>query len=93
MGYPTVSKAIAAWGDERKLYDFRKPTGFSEKTGHFTQMVWRDTKTVGCARIKCGADTSAHGWYDVCEYSPPGNVIGDDRFKSNVQHGNGGNGK
>lgn len=36
------------------MYNFQKPTGFTEKTGHFTQLVWRSTTEVGCAAINCG---------------------------------------
>lgn len=107
FGYPNASAAVSAWGDEGRLYDFKKPTGFSEETGHFTQLVWRATTDVGCAAIDCaygndtdnrkrgdtGSYTRAQGWYVVCEYSPPGNVMGNSRtaggemgfFKVNVQ--------
>lgn len=69
------------------MYNFQLPTGYTEATGHFTQLVWRDTTDVGCAAVDCGynADTDddgeggrprrAKGWYVVCEYSPGGNVI------------------
>ena len=40
-------------------------------TGHYTQVVWRDTKQVGCG-IATGSNTD----YLVCRYSPGGNVIG-----------------
>ena len=40
-------------------------------TGHYTQVVWRDTKEVGCG-IATGSNTD----YLVCRYSPGGNVIG-----------------
>ncbi|KAJ5133007.1 hypothetical protein N7448_007165 [Penicillium atrosanguineum] len=53
-GYPNATAAIDAWGDEGKLYDFHKPTGFTEKTGHFTQLVWKSTAEVGCAAVNCG---------------------------------------
>ncbi|KAI9038340.1 putative extracellular SCP domain protein Pry1 [Aspergillus affinis] len=88
FGYPNASAAIAAWGDEVRHYDFQKPTGFTEETGHFTQLVWKATKQVGCAAVDCGytgdddnaKDASgryryAQGWYVVCEYLPPGNVM------------------
>lgn len=72
------------------MYDFDLPTGYTEETGHFTQLVWRETTQVGCAAFDCGynADTDtdgeggrprrAKGWYVVCEYSPGGNVIAND---------------
>lgn len=106
FGYPNASAAVQAWGDEGALYNYQRPTGFSEATGHFTQLVWRATVEVGCAAVDCGYDTSrnatdasgqykrAQGWYVVCEYSPPGNVMGGIRaigggdlglFRVNVQ--------
>lgn len=36
------------------MYNFNTPTGFTEKTGHFTQLVWKSTTEVGCAAINCG---------------------------------------
>jgi uncharacterized protein YkwD len=46
--------------------------------GHFTQVVWKDTKKVGCATVQCpaGSTLSLPSWYTVCNYSPPGNVGG-----------------
>ncbi len=60
----------------------------SESTGHFTQLVWKATKQVGCARKDCnggqqGGSGDAPGWYVACEYYPAGNVIGN--FTENVQ--------
>lgn len=83
--YPNTTAAIEAWGNERSKYDFDRPTGFSNSTGHFTQLVWKDTKSVGCARKECGNGDKdgAHGWLVVCEYWPPGNVDG--KYKSEVQ--------
>ena len=46
---------------------------------HFTQVVWKSTKTVGCAVQTCnGIFDPKYGpaKYYVCEYSPAGNVIG-----------------
>lgn len=54
FGFSNASATVAAWGDEGQLYNFQKPTGFTEKTGHFTQLVWRSTAEVGCAAINCG---------------------------------------
>jgi pathogenesis-related protein 1 len=68
---------VSMWSGEASGYDFRRP-GFSMSTGHFTQVVWRDTARVGCGVATCnGLDI----W--VCNYDPPGNVEGG--YRDNVQ--------
>ncbi|RAL02445.1 putative extracellular SCP domain protein Pry1 [Aspergillus ibericus CBS 121593] len=89
FGYPNTTTSICAWGDESQHYDFKLPTGFSEETGHFTQLVWRATRQVGCAAVDCGLNGTRNastgefvhpqGWFLVCEYAPRGNVMGGDR--------------
>lgn len=81
------------WGNERAKYDFDgSQAKFGEDTGHFTQLVWKDTTDVGCAARWCqGWNAGRGGWYLVCEYWPRGNVVGE--FGSMVQRrvtGNGG---
>ncbi|KAF2967945.1 hypothetical protein GQX73_g5637 [Xylaria multiplex] len=71
IGYANATASVEAWGDEARKYNFRRP-GFSQATGHFTQLVWKSTTDVGCGRRLCGE----RGWYLVCEYWPRGNVIG-----------------
>ena len=41
--------------------------------GHYTQIVWRDTEEVGCAKAIC--DDKSQVW--VCRYSPHGNIVGE----------------
>ncbi|KAI9897729.1 hypothetical protein N3K66_007585 [Trichothecium roseum] len=72
IGYPDPAAAVRAWGDERASFDFRDG-GFSHETGHFTQLVWRSSRQVGCGRRDCG---EGKGWYVACEYLPVGNVRG-----------------
>lgn len=72
MGYPSAENAIQGWYDEIKSYDFSSGQ-FSLSTGHFTQVVWKDTTQVGCHLYDCG---SGKGGFLACEYYPAGNVIG-----------------
>jgi len=55
-GYQNATAAVEGWANERQGYDFKKPTGFSEKTGHFTQLVWANTTMVGCGREACNGE-------------------------------------
>lgn len=73
-GFSSAFATVDAWYDEISLYNFAAP-GFSEATGHFSQVVWRDTTQVGCAYHAC--DTAYHT-YVICSYSPAGNVINSD---------------
>ena len=93
-GYANMSAAMAAWADERDMYNFDDGK-FNKETGHFTQMVWKNTTQVGCGRCFCGGGKQetggdgtdkAPGWMVVCEYSPQGNV--ENQFKDNVVKGN-----
>jgi hypothetical protein len=42
--------------------------------GHFSQVVWKGTKQVGCATHFCAPGTmnSMGSWYTVCNYYPAG---------------------
>ena len=87
-GYPDVTSAVDAWGDERAMYDFSStnPTGFTEATGHFTQLVWQSTQATGCGWTDCNGKNGLGGIYLVCEYWPAGNVVGENNlyFEQNV---------
>jgi hypothetical protein len=54
-GYANASASVDAWGLEREEYNWNKP-GFSEATGHFTQLVWSNTTTIGCGRTSCAGE-------------------------------------
>jgi hypothetical protein len=66
---------VEAWGAEKKFFragvfpDCR--SNRSAVVGHYTQIVWRNTQTVGCALVGNGRND-----YLVCRYSPAGNLIG-----------------
>ena len=57
------------------------PLGNFEHWGHFSQIVWKATTTVGCWTQYCpnglgnvGSDVAPY--FTVCNYKPPGNVAG-----------------
>jgi uncharacterized protein YkwD len=47
----------------------------SSGCGHYTQLVWRNTREVGCGYAQCkSGNFTDEVW--VCNYNPPGNFIG-----------------
>ena len=73
----TGEAASQSWYDEVKDYNYSNPV-FSSKTGHFTQLVWKDTEEIGCG----AACNSNNKCYVTCNYYPPGNYRGE--FEDNV---------
>jgi pathogenesis-related protein 1 len=68
----TVSPAqvVDFWAAEARGYDIRS-NSCRGVCGHYTQIVWGKTRAVGCA---VATDRRREVW--VCNYDPPGNVIG-----------------
>ncbi|ODN74641.1 hypothetical protein L202_06987 [Cryptococcus amylolentus CBS 6039] len=74
------------WGSAK--YNWNKP-GYSEATGHFTQLVWKDTKRVGCYIARCPQGSVVDEKYTTsfqtaCEYDPAGNYVNEGEFAQNV---------
>lgn len=73
-------RPVAAWAeDEKGWYDpaagqCSAPAGST--CGHYTQVVWKDTKEVGCGMAFCPG--SGQVW--VCNYNPAGNIVGQKPF-------------
>ena len=65
------------WGRESADFQVEANTCTPGKTcGHYTQIVWRSTREVGCAVRVCAAKDQI--W--VCQYRPAGNFIGERPF-------------
>ncbi|XP_053328941.1 Golgi-associated plant pathogenesis-related protein 1 isoform X2 [Spea bombifrons] len=70
---------VDSWYDEIKNYDFARP-GFRSNTGHFTQVVWKDSKEVGV-----GVATDGNSlFFVVGQYDPAGNITNPGFFEKNV---------
>ncbi len=66
---------VASWASEKPWYSratntCNAPPGKS--CGHYTQMVWENTREIGCGKAVC--DDNSQVW--VCNYAPAGNVVG-----------------
>ena len=70
---------VAMWASEAKSYDYAT-NGCSGVCGHYTQVVWRSTTSVGCAIQRCATGSPFGGstwFFAVCNYVPPGNFVGE----------------
>jgi uncharacterized protein YkwD len=79
-----AAQAVTSWYNEVADYDYNNP-GFSGKTGHFTQVVWKGSTDVGCGAAEGEATIGGNTYtavYVVCQYAPPGNFQG--QFPQNV---------
>lgn len=75
-----AEEMVGMWIDEKAHFvagpiPQNSRTGNFEDVGHYTQLMWRDTRRVGCA-VSQGSD------YDilVCRYRQAGNVMGEEPF-------------
>lgn len=69
-GAVSAWQVVQTWTAEARYYDIRSET-CAGVCGHYTQIVWRATRYVGCA---VASDLVREVW--VCEYDPPGNIVG-----------------
>lgn len=75
-GYYRPATMVGTWSSERRWFRAGRfpdvsTTGNWADVGHYTQMIWRATKRVGCAISR-----SATSDILVCRYWPSGNVSG-----------------
>jgi len=65
--YMGPKQAVKMWYAEIKHTRGGRVSGFSGGTGHYTQLVWKTTRFVGCGQ---------HRGLVVCRYYPAGNMMG-----------------
>jgi hypothetical protein len=64
------------------------PDSVFHQVGHFTQVVWIDSTSVGCVSLDCGDNMIVNGEksnlnkFTVCNYEPAGNI--NDGYALNV---------
>jgi uncharacterized protein YkwD len=72
-GRMTAGSIVQSWAAEVQNFDYEKNACVnpSLKCYHYTQVVWRWSKYVGCGTAH---DAQRDIW--VCDYDPPGNEVG-----------------
>ncbi|KAJ0028689.1 hypothetical protein Pint_35521 [Pistacia integerrima] len=66
----TPTEVVQSWASESQYFDDKGNTcSEGQMCGHYTQVIWRKTCRIGCARQKCNNG----GLIVVCNYDPPGN--------------------
>lgn len=76
LGYGEFSglDAVKLWVSEKAHYHYESNSCVPFKMcGHYTQMVWKTSVRIGCARVKC----LNNAYFVTCNYDPPGNYIGE----------------
>jgi pathogenesis-related protein 1 len=68
------AQATGGWAAEARHYDHARNACTGGMCGHYTQMVWRTTREVGCAVGSC--PRLQYRSTLVCNYFPAGNIVG-----------------
>ena len=72
----SYGEMVGYWLNEKNAFVYGTypncTTRRSAVVGHYTQIVWKNTTSVGCALASDGKTD-----FLVCRYSPPGNVVGE----------------
>lgn len=67
------AQAVGAWVAEQPQYNYWSNSCNGGMCGHYTQIVWRQSRRVGCASVEC---YNGRGTFITCNYDPPGNYVG-----------------
>lgn len=73
----TPRDIVRSWIREHRYYHLRtNECDPGQMCGHYTQVIWRESARVGCAKVTCNNG----GMYAICSYDPPGNYINESPF-------------
>ncbi|MCK5854252.1 MAG: hypothetical protein KAG56_03460, partial [Sulfurovaceae bacterium] len=81
----TIFNAITPWYDDEKPYyhyddgscdEGRFSNGQDIMCGHYTQIIWQNSKEVGCASAQYKVGNFKGGYVYVCKYQKAGNIVG-----------------
>lgn len=67
----TATAAVNMWVDEKSKYDYNSNKCVGGECRHYTQVVWRNSVRLGCAKVKCNNG----GTIISCNYDPRGNYV------------------
>jgi len=68
--------AINSWYGEKSSYNY-SDNSCNGMCGHYTQMIWKDTTEIGCAKATYTTGNYKGGTIIVCRYNPQGNYVGE----------------
>ncbi|KAL1215833.1 Pathogenesis-related protein 1 [Cardamine amara subsp. amara] len=73
-GSMSAVEAVNMWVNEQLDYDYDSNTcAQGKECGHYTQIVWRNSVRMGCAKVRCNNG----GTFITCNYDPLGNFNGE----------------
>ncbi|HEY2515464.1 MAG TPA: RICIN domain-containing protein [Polyangiaceae bacterium] len=82
----SVSDAVASWVSEGQYYDHATNScAAGQECGHYTQIVWKNSTAVGCAKVHCTTGSPFGAGFptwdmSVCDFNPPGNYVGESPY-------------
>lgn len=70
----TAAAAVNMWVAEKRNYDYGSNSCVGGQCLHYTQVVWRKSVRLGCAKVRCNDGRST---IVSCNYDPRGNFNGE----------------